>query len=130
MNFEHATSRYFSASANLDVSAWSADGTAALERCGHCDNCLRDPNSYKSEDRTLEAWQVLKVAEEAYNLRGNVTIASLAALAAGHRQSKIQVKQRRGGPIEMQIDVNRIAGGKVGLPISVGCHSVSLRPPR
>ena len=122
------TSRYFSASANLDVSAWSADGTGALERCGHCDNCLRDSTSYKREDKTLEAWQILKVAEEVYRLKGNVTIAGLAALAGGSRQSKIRVKQRRGAPTEIQIDVNEIAGGKVNMTISVSCPSVSLRP--
>jgi ATP-dependent DNA helicase Q1 len=117
-------------SANLDISAWSADGTAALERCGHCDNCLRDSTSHKREDKTLEAWQILKIAEEVYNLKGNVTIGSLAALAVGHRHSKIRVKQRRGGAAEIQLDVNRIAGGKVNLALSVSCLSVSLRPLR
>ncbi|KAF9652354.1 ATP-dependent DNA helicase [Thelephora ganbajun] len=110
--------QYFSASANLDVSAWSADGTAALERCGHCDNCLRDGTSNKREDKTREAWQILKIAEEVYDLKGNVTIASLAALAGGNRQCKIKVKQKRGAATEMQIDVNRIAGGKVNLTVS------------
>lgn len=128
MNPEHATSRYFSASADLDVSAWSADGTAALERCGHCDNCLRDPVFHRHEDKTLEAWQILKIAEGVYNLNGNVTIASLAALAVGHRQSKIRVKQRRGGATEVQMDVNSIAGGKVDMSLSVSSLSVSLRP--
>lgn len=126
---ESATPRYFSTSANLDVSAWSADGTAALERCGHCDNCLRDPTSYKHEEKTLEAWQILKIAEEVYNLKGNVTIAGLAALVGGNRQAKIRVKQRRGPPTEMELDVIKVAGGKVKMTVAVSCtlsHSARL----
>lgn len=126
MSFERTTFRYFSESANLEISAWSGDGTAALERCGHCDNCLRDSASHKREDKVLEAWQVLKIAEEVYNLKGNVTIAGLAALAGGNRQSKIRVKQRRGPATEMQIDVDSIAGGRVGLAVSVSYLPVSL----
>jgi len=90
-----------------------------LERCGHCDNCLRDSTSHKLEDKTLEAWQILKVAEEVYRLKGNVTIAGLAAIAGGNRQSKIRVKQRKSAATEVQIDVNGVAGGKVDLTVSV-----------
>ena len=123
----NATSRYFSESASVEVSAWSGDGTAALERCGHCDNCLRDSTSHKCEDKTLEAWQILKLAEEVYRLKGNVTIASLAALAGGNRRSKIKVKQRRGAATEVQIDVDRVAGGKVDLTTSVCSLTASHR---
>jgi len=98
-----------------------------LERCGHCDNCLRDPASRKREEKTLEAWQILKIAEEVYNLKGNVTIGTLAALAGGNRQSKIKVKQRRGCPAETEIDVNRVSGGKANLSVPVSYLSVSLR---
>jgi len=125
---ENTTSRYFSGSVGVEVSDWSADGTAALEPCGHCDNCLRDPTSHKHEDKTLEAWQILKIAEEVHRLRGNVTIASLAALACGRRQSKVKVKQRRGGATEVQIDVNTVAGGKVNLSVSVCSLSAPHRP--
>jgi len=127
-SLEYTTSRYFSASADLDISAWSADGTAALERCGHCDNCLRDSVSHKREDKILEAWQILKIAEEVYSLKGNVTIGGLAGLAGGNRQSKIRVKRKRGAGIEMEIDINRVAGGKVNLSVAVSYLSVSLRP--
>jgi ATP-dependent DNA helicase Q1 len=126
LNHESATPRYFSASANLDVSAWSADGTAALERCGHCDNCLRDSTSHKCEDKTLEAWQVLKIAEEVYNLKGNVTIAGLAVLAGGKRQAKIKVKQRKGPSTDVPVDVDKVAGGKVKLTVSVSHAPISL----
>jgi len=109
--------KYFSASADLDVSAWSADGTAALDRCSHCDNCLRDSTSHKREDKTLEAWQILKIAGEVYRLGGNVTIASLATVAAAGRQSKIRVK-RRGDTIDVQVDVDTVAGGKVNMIVA------------
>jgi len=99
-----------------------------LERCGHCDNCLRDPTSHKREDKTFESWQILKVAEEVYRLRGNVTVAGLAGLAGGNRQPKIMVKQRKGAATEVQIDVDRVAGGKVDLTISVCPLSTSPRP--
>lgn len=128
LNLEHATSRYFSASADLDVSAWSAEGTAALERCGHCDNCLRNPTSYKYEDKTLEAWQVLRIAEEVSNLRGKVTVANLAALAGGNGKAKIKAKRGRGSGTEMELDVNRIAGGKAKLTVAVSHVSFFARP--
>lgn len=128
LSHESAIPRYFSASADLDVSAWSADGTAALEQCGHCDNCLRDSAYHKCEDKTLEAWQILKIAEEVYNLKGNVTIAGLAALAGGKRQAKIRVKQRRGTATEMPVDVEKVAGGKVKLTVAVSDVPVPLRP--
>ena len=99
-----------------------------MERCGHCDNCLRDSASHKREDKTLEAWKILKIVEEVYNLKGNVTVGTLASLAGGNRQSKIKVKQRRGRRAEMEIDVNRVAGGKADLSVSVSCLSISLRP--
>lgn len=98
-----------------------------MERCSHCDNCLRGSNSYKLEDKILEAWQVLKISEEVYRLKGNITIAGLAALAGGNRQSKIKVKQKRGAATEMQIDVDRVAGGKVDLSVPVSPLSVLYR---
>ena len=128
LSHESATPSYFSASANLDVSAWSADGTAALERCGHCDNCLRDSTSHKYEDKTLEAWQILKIAEEVYNLNGNVTIGGLAALTGGNRQAKIRVKQGRGAAIEIPVDKENVAGGKVKLSVAVSDAPVLLCP--
>jgi len=97
-----------------------------LEKCGHCDNCLRDGATYECKDNTTEAWQILKIAEEVYNLKGNVTIAGLAGITGSTRQPKIKVKSRGGAATEVQIDLSRIAGGRVALPVSVGCLSVSL----
>lgn len=99
-----------------------------MERCGHCDNCLRNAAFLKHEDKTLEAWQILKIAEEIYNLRGRVTIAILASLAGGGRQSQIQVKQKRGAATEVQLDLERVAGGKVDMSVSVSYLFISLRP--
>lgn len=128
LNHGSAIPSYFSASANLDVSAWSADGTPTLERCGHCDNCLRDPTSRTYEDKTLEAWQILKIAQEACNLKGKVTIAGLAALSGGNRQAKISVKQDSGAATEVPVDVDKIAGGKVKLTVAVSHSPVSPHP--
>lgn len=89
---------------------------------------MRDPAAYKHGDETLGAWQVLKIAEEVYNLRGNVTIAGLAALAGGGRQTKIKVKQRRGAATEMQIDINKVAGGKVQLTVAVSSAFAQFSP--
>lgn len=128
LSSEYITTRYFSASANIDSSAWSADGTGVTQRCGHCDNCLRDPTPHEDEDRTAEAWQILKIAEEVHRLRGNVTIASLATLAGGNRQPKIRVKQKRGAATEVPMDLSKIAGGKVKLTVSVSFYSSHFAP--
>lgn len=96
-----------------------------MERCGHCDNCLRDSTSYKYEDKTLEAWKILKIAQEVYILKGNATIAALAGLVGGNRQAKIRVKQGRGAATEIQVDVDKIAGGKARLTVAVSHAPVS-----
>lgn len=100
-----------------------------MERCGHCDNCIRGSDSFKHEDKILEAWQILKIAEEVYRLKGNITIAGLAALTGGNRQSKIKVKQKRGAATEMQIDVDRVAGGRVDLSVQVSRVSILYHAP-
>ena len=77
------------------------------------------------DDKTLEAWQVLKLVEEVQKLQGKVTIAGLACLAGGNREPKIRVKQGRGAPAEVEVDIYKVARGKVRLTVAVSRTPVS-----
>jgi ATP-dependent DNA helicase Q1 len=52
-------------------------------RCGHCDNCTRDPESVVERDVTIEAKCVLTVARTLHSTGENVTAAQLAQAARG-----------------------------------------------
>ncbi len=52
-------------------------------RCGHCDNCTRDPESVVERDVTIEAKCVLAVARALHSTGENVTAAQLVQAARG-----------------------------------------------
>ncbi|KZT07931.1 ATP-dependent DNA helicase [Laetiporus sulphureus 93-53] len=112
---------YFSASSQLSVASWTTQETDALERCGHCDNCTRAPESVKRLDVRLHAWQILHVAEAVQDARGRVTIAQLADLARGSggasfTMTSSQKGRGRGKEKErIALDLEEVAGGKVEL---------------
>ncbi|KAH9983807.1 P-loop containing nucleoside triphosphate hydrolase protein [Russula compacta] len=65
---------------------WAEDST----RCGHCDNCTRDPASVIQSDVTLEAKRVLAIVRVFHSRKINVTTAQLAQAARGFgQQAKI-----------------------------------------
>lgn len=116
--------RYFSTSSSLSISSWATEESNALDRCGHCDNCTRPPESIERKDVTVEAWQILKVAGAVENDGGRVTLGMLGDLvrgagggaygvAAGGRKGKGNAKEKIG------LDLDAIAGGKVTLPKDV-----------
>ena len=78
-------------------------------------------------DKTLAAWKILKITGEVKNVGGMVTIASLATLSGGSPQIRIGVKRKR-GIHQVPVDVDKVAGGKVNLPLPVSCVPVSLHP--
>ena len=112
---------YFSASSSLSLSAWSEDSNATtLDRCGHCDNCTREPGSVATRDVTLEAWSLCKVAEHVSREGGRLTIAMLSDLARGNAGGSFDVnakkKGRKGKQAEkVGLDLDEICGGKIGL---------------
>lgn len=63
-------------------SDWAEDNT----RCGHCDNCTRDPTSVVESDVTLDAKRMLKVARDLHSKKIKVTAAQLAETARGSGQ--------------------------------------------
>ena len=60
-------------------SDWAEDNT----RCGHCDNCTRDPTSVIESDVTLDAKQILAVARVLHSKKIKMTAAQLAETARG-----------------------------------------------
>ncbi|KAF7320382.1 ATP-dependent DNA helicase [Mycena kentingensis (nom. inval.)] len=112
-----AFAKYFSHSSQLSLSAWTTAGENAMTRCNHCDNCTRPPESYVSRDVTLEAWQVLQVADAVKANGGQLTLAMLADLARGAGGGSYDVGGggRRGRKEKIDLNVDLVAGGKVAL---------------
>ena len=109
--------RYFSVSSHVAVSSWSTNDKAALEPCGHCDNCTRPPEHVDHKDVTLEAWQLLKVAHEVCGQGGNIPLTKLVDLVRGKGGGSFTGGGgRRGKTKEVtSLDLDALAGGKVGL---------------
>jgi hypothetical protein len=63
-------------------SDWAEDNT----RCGHCDNCTRDPTSVLESDVKLDARRMLTVARDLHSKKIKVTAAQLAEAARGSGQ--------------------------------------------
>lgn len=75
-------SSYFSSS------DWAEDNT----RCGHCDNCTRDPTLVIESDVTLDAKRMLAVARDLHSKKIKVTAAQLAEAARGSGQHAKQLQ--------------------------------------
>ncbi|KAJ7630796.1 P-loop containing nucleoside triphosphate hydrolase protein [Roridomyces roridus] len=113
--------KYFSHSSQLSMSSWTTEDSNALTPCGHCDNCTRPVDGFTRRDVTLEAWKVLKVAEAVQADRGQLTLAMLADLARGNGGGTYSAgggggrKGRGKNREKVELDLERICGGKVGL---------------
>ncbi|KZT18931.1 ATP-dependent DNA helicase [Neolentinus lepideus HHB14362 ss-1] len=114
---------YFSMSSHVSLSSWVAEGEDALARCGHCDNCMRHPQTLEEKDVTLEAWQILRIAEAIKKGTGLETLNKLVDLVRGTGggcfEAKVgETKHRRGKGKDTEktwLDLDKIAGGKVNL---------------
>lgn len=113
--------RYFSVSSQLAVEEWTTEETAALDRCGHCDNCTRAPGSVKRIDARLPAWQILKAAEAIQQCGSRRTLRQLVETVRGLGHGKVTVSRTRGRRMKESatIDMEQIAGGKVELSAEV-----------
>ncbi|EIW74415.1 ATP-dependent DNA helicase [Coniophora puteana RWD-64-598 SS2] len=114
--------KYFSASSELQMSAWTTAEKGSLDRCGHCDNCTRSPETLDVRDVTLESWQILRVLEAVHAGGGRVTMSGLAELAIGRgggafEQAPVRGKRKKaqGAKEKMTVDYDAVAGGKVAL---------------
>ena len=124
-NTERESIRYFQMSSNVGMNAWSTEEEDARKKCGHCDNCTRDPDSIEEKNVTLESWQILKVAQAIANNKGRATLAQLVTIACGGKAQYSIVGAGRRSSIAATLDVNQVAGGKVSLS-----KDVSLQPRR
>ncbi|KAG1730305.1 P-loop containing nucleoside triphosphate hydrolase protein [Suillus lakei] len=110
--------KYFSASSDLSMASWTTNESDAMDRCGHCDNCTRPPDSVEHKDATVESWQILKILEAVEGSGGRLTIAGLSDLARGLGGGSFETSgggKRRNTKEKIQIDYDSVAGGKVGL---------------
>ncbi|KAJ7654965.1 ATP-dependent DNA helicase [Mycena polygramma] len=114
--------KYFSHSSQLSMSSWATEDSDALAACGHCDNCTRPADSFERKDVTMEAWQVLKVADAVQHSGGQLTLTMLADLARGNGGGTYGVggggrkgkgKGREKEKVDMDLDL--LCGGKVNL---------------
>lgn len=114
--------RYFSSSASMSMSAWSTAETDALAKCGHCDNCVRSPESIEKKDVTLATWQILQVLKHIENDGGRVTLGMLADLVRGAGGGSYGVNnggkkkgKQSASKEKVGLDLEEVAGGKVAL---------------
>lgn len=108
--------KYFSTSSDLSMAAWTTEESNATDRCGHCDNCTRPPETVEHSDTTLEAWRILKILENVDANGGRQTIAGLGDLARGLGGGTFEANgKRRKTREKVQLDYDAIASGKVGL---------------
>lgn len=104
------------------MSAWGTAETDAHARCGHCDNCVRSPESIERRDVSLVAWQILQVLRTIENDGGRVTLGMLADLVrgAGGGSYGVSSGNRRKGKQsaskeKVELNLEEVAGGKVTL---------------
>ncbi|KIJ15140.1 hypothetical protein PAXINDRAFT_180755 [Paxillus involutus ATCC 200175] len=108
--------KYFSASSDLSMTSWTTEESSAMDKCGHCDNCTRAPETIEHKDVTIEAWQILKILEAVDAQGGRQTIAGLSDLARGLGGGSFEASgKRKKSKEKVQLDYDAVAGGKVGL---------------
>lgn len=108
--------RYFNKSSKLSLKSWEVGQEDAGTPCGHCDNCTRPPDTLERAGTRgrVAAWQVLRVAEDA---REGLPLAKLCDRARGlGSATTTSVGKGKGRAREKAtVDLERVAGGKVGL---------------
>ncbi|PVG04636.1 ATP-dependent DNA helicase [Serendipita vermifera] len=109
--------KYFSASSSLSLSAWSAEGSENLSRCGHCDNCTRGPDSLDSRDVTIESWKIVRIAKTIETGGGRVTLGMLSDLVRGAGGGAFEAGGggRGKNKNKVRLDLDDVCRGKVEL---------------
>lgn len=124
------STRYFSVSSDLSMASWTTDDTDALARCGHCDNCTRAPETVDQRDVTVEAWQILKIADVVKRHGGRLTLNGLGDLARGLGGGAFETssggKGTKGKSKEKtSISLDDIAGGKISFSKDVSSSDIA-----
>lgn len=103
------------------MSAWTTDDKDADDRCEHCDNCKRPPESWTPKSVSLESWIILKIMERIASQQGQITMSKLITLSRnGGGFSVARGKRKRGqAEAEENIDLQELVGGKVTLSPAV-----------
>lgn len=119
------------------MSAWETKEVGANERCGHCDNCTRPPETKEERDVTIHTWQIIRIIEHIKRGGGRVTLGMLANLvrgaggcsfsaANGKRKGKGKAAGSNNTEKEtIKVDLDVVAGGKVSLnrDVSLADHA-------
>ncbi|KAJ7293437.1 P-loop containing nucleoside triphosphate hydrolase protein [Mycena rebaudengoi] len=100
--------KYFSHSSQLSISAWTTEDSNALEKCGHCDNCTREPGSFERKDVTLETWQILKIVDAVQHSAGSSTLTMLAdprtyGVGGGGRKGKGKGREKEKVDLDLEL---------------------------
>ncbi|KIK24839.1 hypothetical protein PISMIDRAFT_377664 [Pisolithus microcarpus 441] len=110
------------------MASWTTEESRATDRCGHCDNCTRSPETVERRDVTLEAWQILKILETISAQGARQTIAGLGDLARGLGGGAFEGgSKRRKTRDKLQLHYDSISGGKVELSKDV-CAGLTVFP--
>ncbi|KAG6820211.1 hypothetical protein H0H93_003865 [Arthromyces matolae] len=109
--------KYFSITTHLELSAWSTSESDVLSRCGHCDNCTRSPDEIVTKDVTLQAWQLVKIAQTVVEDGAKITLNNLATLARGNGGGQYDVGRGKKGKTKEKhkLNLEEVAGGEVNL---------------
>lgn len=118
---------YFRHSWDMSLNSWTTVESSALDKCGHCDNCLRSAKSSSAtgqskvitKDVTLATWQLLKMLQAMQNMKSDQTLAGLVKLARGLGGCKVDVPKGGGrargknGKEAVGVDLERVCGGPI-----------------
>ncbi|THH26380.1 hypothetical protein EUX98_g7808 [Antrodiella citrinella] len=111
--------KYFSMSSNVRIASWTTEDEDVLTRCGHCDNCVRAPDTFEAKDVTLHAWRILRTVGAVAKAAGKLTLAKLTSLVRGNGGGKFDAvgtgKGKRKARTEEVVDMEAVAGGIVKL---------------
>lgn len=101
------------------MASWTTEDESALQRCGHCDNCTRVPDTIERKNVTLESWQLLKIATAVHRSGGKLTVSMLAGLARGAAGGAYEIprggKGKSKAKEKVDLDLDTVAGGTVDL---------------
>lgn len=106
---------YFQHLWQLSMTSWTTEDSNALERCGHCDNCIRQAaptHTFRTEDITVPVWQIIRIVGETQRLGAKVTMASLTQLVRTKVKAEVEVKRGRGKQ-KVQLNLQDLCGGPV-----------------
>lgn len=94
------------------MASWTTVDEDATATCGHCDNCTRTEETVDRRNVTMEAWQILKIAEKVHEEKGRLSLAQLAGIARGTGKAEFSVssRKRRGNATKAALNTETLIG--------------------